>query len=236
MGCFVRERNGFESLSEFLRYLSSKKNPDGERIPPLADLSQELGVSIASLREQLEVARALGLVEVRPKTGIRKLPYSFKPAVERSLSYGLTIKPEYFQEYTDLRNHIEMSYWYQAVGLLTPDDHARLKELVNNAKAKLHGEPIEIPHFEHRELHMIIYRRLDNPFVTGILEAYWEMYEAVGLNVYTDLHYLERVWIYHEKMVDSIISGNFTVGYQALSEHMNLLRQRSKPNPNQKFE
>jgi DNA-binding FadR family transcriptional regulator len=232
----VRDRIGLEPLSEFLKYLSSKKHIDGERIPPLADLSLELGVSIASLREQLEVARALGLVEVRPKTGIRKLPYTFKPAIQRSLAYGLTIKPEYFQEYSDLRNHIELAYWYQAVGILTAEDQSRLKELVVNAKIKLHGDPIELPHYEHRELHLIIYRRLENPFVTGLLETYWELYEAVGLNVYTDLQYLERVWIYHERMVDGIIAGNYSAGFQALSEHMNLLRQRSKPNPNQKFE
>jgi DNA-binding FadR family transcriptional regulator len=37
-------------------------------------MSKELGVSVALLREQLEVAKAIGLVEVRPRTGIRRLP------------------------------------------------------------------------------------------------------------------------------------------------------------------
>jgi DNA-binding FadR family transcriptional regulator len=220
-------------LSEFMRFLARE---DGERLPSLAMLSKHLEVSIAALREQLEVARALGLVEVRPKTGIRKLPYTFTPAVLKSLSYAAVLDSAFFfQAFSDLRNHIEMSYWYQAVSLLEQDDFARLHELVDRAMAKLDGDPIEIPHNEHRELHLLIYRRLNNPFVTGILEAYWAAYESVGLNLYTDIIYLKNVWKYHLHMVDSISRGDAAAGYQALVEHTNLLQQRVRPVTQQGF-
>ncbi|NMD31116.1 MAG: GntR family transcriptional regulator, partial [Chloroflexi bacterium] len=62
----LRDRNPLEQ-SEFLKYLARhSQSAEDDRLPPLADLSRELGISIASLREQLEVARAMGLVEVRP--------------------------------------------------------------------------------------------------------------------------------------------------------------------------
>jgi DNA-binding FadR family transcriptional regulator len=63
----LRERNTSNPLSEFLRYLAQHEEANGQQLPALSELSRELGVSIASLREQLEVARALGLVEVRNK-------------------------------------------------------------------------------------------------------------------------------------------------------------------------
>ncbi len=233
----LHERVSGDSLSEFLRFLINSMNSgNGERLPALAELSQQLGISIASLREQLEVARVLGYVEVRPKTGIRRLPYTFRPAVTQSLNYALALSPEYFKQYSDLRNHVEAAYWYQAVSLLTPEDHDVLRGLVERAFQKLSGQPVQIPHQEHRELHLSIYRRLDNSFVTGILEAYWEVYEATGLNVYTDFGYLERVWQYHERMVEAICTGNYTAGYQALTEHVNLINERSKPVSRQKFE
>lgn len=232
----LHERVIQDTLSEFLRYLASMPDGEGDRLPSLASLSEELGISIASLREQLEVARALGLVEVKPKTGIRRLPYTFRPAVKQSLGYALSISPAHFQSFSDLRNHIEAAYWYQAVSLLTAEDHQQLRSLVAQAFEKLRGQRIQIPQYEHRELHLLIYRRLDNPFVTGILEAYWEVYEAVGLDVYTDYTYLEKVWQYHERMVEAICVGNYTAGYQALMDHMDLLFQRSKPVSRQKFE
>lgn len=225
----LKEKVSPDTLSEFLKYLSSMDCSNGStRLPALSSLSQELGISIASLREQLEVARALGLVEVRPKTGIRRLEYTFRPAVTQSLSYALALSPDFFKSFSDLRIHVEAAYWHEAAGALTPEDHAHLRELIARAQSKLRGHPVQIPHAEHRELHLMVYQRLGNPFVTGILEAYWEMYEAVGLAVYTDFAYLEKVWQYHERMVEAIIAGDYTGGYQALNEHADMLYQRSR--------
>lgn len=211
-------------LSEFLQYLASHEQTE-QSLPALTALSQELGVSVASLREQLEVARALGLVEVKPRTGIRRLPYAFLPAVRQSLTYAIALEKEAFIAYADLRRHIETAYWHEAVSKLTATDHTALKNLVTRAWDKLRGSPIEIPHPEHRELHLTIYRRLENAFVTGLLIAYWDAYESVGLNVFTDYKYLTEVWTYHQKMVDSICSGDFDAGYQALYEHSDLINQ-----------
>ncbi len=222
-------------MSEFLRYLAANPSQD-ERIPPLTELSQELGVSIAILREQMEVARALGLVEVKPKTGIKRLPYSFRPAVRKSLSYAIATNRAYFSTFSDLRRHVEQAYWFEAVVQLTHQDREALLCLVRKAQEKLAGDPVQIPHAEHREFHLLIYRRLDNPFVLGILETYWELYEEVGLAVFTDFSYLQTVWTYHQQMAESICNNDFTTGYQALIDHMDLLQQRSKPVPNQKFE
>lgn len=217
----------FKGLSEFMQYLA-RENSDGDKLPPLTTLSQQLGVSVATLREQLEVARALGLVEVRPKTGIRRLPYQFKPAVLKSLSYAACVDPaNFFKSYADMRVHIEAAYWEQAVLMLTPEDHTNLRNLVTNAFVKLNGHPIQIPDSEHRELHLCIYRRLNNPFVSGILEAYWDAYEAFGLNLYTDISYLQIVWEYHRKMVEAICKGDLAAGYRALTEHTDLLQQRA---------
>jgi DNA-binding FadR family transcriptional regulator len=211
-------------LSEFLQYLASHEQTE-QSLPALTALSQELGVSVASLREQLEVARALGLVEVKPRIGIRRQPYSFSPAVRQSLQYALALDKNNFIAFADLRRHIETAYWHEAVQLLTPEDQNALKVLVARAWEKLRGSPIEIPHPEHRELHTTIYRRLDNPFVTGVLYAYWDAYETVGLNVFTDYNYLTEVWTYHQKMVDAICENNVEAGYTALTEHSDLINQ-----------
>lgn len=198
----------------------------GDRLPSLNEVSKELGVSVALLREQLEVAKAIGLVEVRPRTGIRRLPYTFLPAVRQSLTYALAIDPAYFVAYSDLRIHIESVYWDEAARRLTREDQEALKRLIARAWEKLKGRPIQIPHVEHRQLHLKIYSRLENPFVQGLLEAYWEAYEEVGLNLYTDLDYLQQVWQYHEEMVNAICEGDLRRGYQALIQHKDLLYHR----------
>jgi len=225
-----------DGRSEFLAFLAALARNDHEKIPSLTQLQHKLGISVASLREQMEVARALGLIEVKPRTGMKLLPYSFRPAIKQTLAYAVATDSGYFELYSDLRNHIEMAYWYQAVNNLTEEDLRYMKSLVLSAQKKLEDQPIQIPHYEHRELHLTIYRHLDNLFVTGILEAFWELYEEVGYNLYTDHDYLKRVWDYHQKIVDAIESRNFPQGHKLLMEHINMITQRSKPKLPQVFE
>lgn len=215
------------NISEFLRYLAAHEEVENG-LPTLNELSAELGISVASLREQLEVARALGLVEVKPgRGGTRRRSYSFTPAIRQSLGYALVLNEEHFRKYAELRKHIEAAYWHEAVEKLTGEDKNELQTIVARAWEKLRRTPIQVPHEEHRNLHLLIYSRLENPFVTGILEAYWEAYEAVGLNVFAGGYdYLQEVWQYHQIMVESISSGDHKAGYEALVAHTDLLYHR----------
>jgi|OpeIllAssembly_1097287.scaffolds.fasta_scaffold48724_2 DNA-binding FadR family transcriptional regulator len=228
--------------SEFIKYLASweehQEKDEHGHLPSLHDLSKELGISVAALREQLEVARALGFVEVKPRTGIRRQAYSFFPAASQSLMYAIQLDRRYFEAFSDLRNQIEAAFWFQAVQMLMPEDHHLLVSYVNKAWNLLNGSPVQIPHAEHRKLHLTIFCRLANPFVTGLLEAYWDAYEATGLNMFTEYAYLQQVWTYHQVMVDSICQGNYDAGYAALLEHKDLLQHRpitnaSTPGSNQ---
>ena len=215
-------------LSSFLTYLAEEVKTGADVLPSLKDISEKLGVSVSSLREELKVAREMGLVEVKPRRGIRLLSYSFSPIVLKSLTFAVSVDKQMFRQFSDLRNHIEASYWYQAVSQLTREDIEELNKIIINATQKLDSDPIQIPHEEHRNLHMTIFSRLDNLFVKGILEAYWDIYETVGLSIYEDKAYLDRVWSYHRDMVEKITQGDYLSGYQALIAHMDLLFQREQ--------
>lgn len=212
--------------SEFMNYLIELNAEPGTRLPPINDLAVILGISSGKLREQLEVARELGLVDVRPKTGIRVRGFSFFPTVQTGLRFALALDRSYFEEYSQLRNQIEASFWREAVELLRADDKVYLQGLMDSAWSKLEGDHIQIPHGEHRELHMAIFSRLNNAFVLGLLEAYWDAYEAVGLDRYEDYTYLHEVWTYHGRIVDAIHNAEFDKGHKALVEHTALLRTR----------
>jgi len=226
-------RNG---RSELVCYLAELAKNGESRVESLNELSTKLNTSTATLREQLEVARVMGLVEIKPRKGISIKEYTLRPAVQQSVGYSIAVNPDNFNLFSDLRNHIEAAYWHQAVPLLTAEDHLLLTGLIAQARHKLESRPTQIPQYEHRQLHLTIYSRLNNPFVNGILEAFWEIYDAVGFGLYADLSYLQNVWNYHERIVKAIIAGEFAAGYQVLVEHNTLIRTRTRTNLNQLFE
>ena len=212
--------------SEFLQYLFEHNAQSGERLPSLAEISTEIGVSVGKLREQFAVARTLGLVEASPRRGIKRTCYDFLPPVRLSLLTALALDHRHFDAFSSLRVHLETAYWDEAVQMLTDNEKVLLRQLVSDAMEKLHQPRIQIPHANHREFHLTIFSRLENPFVTGLLKAYWDAYEAVELNTYADYGYLLKVWQYHAQIVQAICNADIAVGKQLLIEHMGLLSAR----------
>lgn len=209
--------------SEFLQYLIDTQVQGGNGLPPLSQISTELGISVGKLREQLEVARSLGYVSVRPRVGIQREPFSFSPAVIKSVLFGIGSGAASFEQFSQLRREVEASFWHEAVVQLKAEDKTRLQEIVAQAWAKLRGEPVHVPNGEHRQLHLTIFSRLDNPFVTGLLEAYWDAYEASEWTRYARYEYWLEVWQYHERIVAALQAEAYEEGRQLLIEHFSLL-------------
>jgi len=222
--------------SKFINYLIDCQANGIREIPPLSKLSELLNMSVSTIREQMEVSRNMGLIEVKTKTGIKILDYSFSPAVFHSISYSIQLDRKKFLSYSDLRKHIEAGYWFEAASQLITDDIDKLKSLLDRATEKLNGNPSQIPHAEHRDLHLLIYKKLNNPFVTGLLEAYWDLYETAGLNFYTDRNYLNMVWEYHRQIIEALEAADLKRGYQVLLAHMDLINHRTNNSSQAQFE
>ncbi|MBN1964265.1 MAG: FadR family transcriptional regulator [Anaerolineae bacterium] len=215
--------------SDLLNYIVNARVEPGEQLPTLKTLSDELGISVNKLREQLEVARVLGMVDVRPRAGTRVQPYDFLPAVRLSLLYAVAMDRGYFEPFSALRRQLEVAFWEDAVTALGPAEHDRLDALIAQAWAKLNDQPARIPHGEHREFHQTIFSRLDNPFVTALLEAFWEAYEAIEYHIYSDYRYLCDVWAYHQRIADAIRAGDIAASQEAYLQHTRLIRCRTHP-------
>jgi DNA-binding FadR family transcriptional regulator len=217
----------FRLDSNLLNYIVRADLRPGDYLPTLKELSRELHVNVGKLREQLEVARTLGLVEVRPRTGIRLKDYDFLPAMRLSVLFCMAMDHKRFQDITALRNHVEVAFWNEAASQLTAADRAALHTLVDSATEKLNhteGDYILIPHEEHRKFHMGIFARLDNPFVQGILASYWEAYEAVELNTFAELQYWQEAWRYHRIILEHLDHRELDAAKEAFIVHTQLVR------------
>lgn len=215
--------------SDLLHYLVDQGLAPGDRLPALSDLSDRLDVSVSKLREQLELARHLGIVSVRPRHGTRREKFDFHPAVQTSLFFGLATGEATFEQFSRLRQTIETSMWPEAVQLLTDEDKTELHQIMAKAWGKLRGHPVHIPNGEHRALHLKIFSRLENPFVQGLLQAYWDAYEATELTRFADYKYWLDVWNYHQQIVDAICNEEFEEGQEILVKHFQLLPTVTHP-------
>ncbi len=209
-----------------LDYLIEKARQPKSEIPTIQQLSSELGISTACLREQMELAKNLGIIATQPRKGIEIREYQFKPAVEKSLYYAISLDKKYFHQFSELRNHLEKAFFVESAKTLSEENIIELKGFVSKAQSKLNSFPVQIPHQEHRDYHLSIYRPHKNTFLLGILESYWDMYEQVGLDTYNNLSYLVNVWDYHKNILEKIEHKDFEGAYLLLIAHMELIDER----------
>lgn len=215
-----------DKQKELLEYLIEKTDHFQGSLPSINCMSEDLGISPVNLREQIAFLKTIGVINAKPRKGIHLLDYQFTPAVAKSLYYAVKLDEKNFIQYSELRNHLEKSFFIEAACKINATQLTQLMGLISKAKEKLNGEPIQIPHQEHRNFHLGFYKPLNNIFLTGLLEAYWDTYELIGLDFYADLDYLEKVWDFHERILDKVIDKDYENGYDLLVEHMLLIYSR----------
>jgi DNA-binding FadR family transcriptional regulator len=224
-----------KSKPTLLSYLANTVK-EGKSIPSIAQLGIDLGLSNASVREQLEVARQLELVEVKTKTGIQVTPFSVKPAICLASRYALDINPDLIWEMYSVRQQLELSYWQKAVVKLGREEVEQLGHIIDSAFHKIHNRPIIIPVEEHRDFHLTIYRPLNNTFLQSLLESFWTLFQDSENRLYSDQISLETVWDYHKKIFKAIDSKEYEMGYDALLTHFDIVRTSKKAELKQRFE
>ena len=212
--------------SKLLKYIIERKKEGRDDLPSIQELSEQLSMSVPTLREQIEALKILGIIEARPRHGIHIKPIDFSAGLKQNAIVAAMADMKYFYQISEMRDKVEQSWFLNAVEQLKPEDIDQLEQYVIKAETKLQGNPIRIPHNEHKELHLRIYQKLDNLFVIGILNTYWTVYEAVGMNLYTDLAYQMNVWNYHRNIVQAIKKRDFKNGQTLLLEHMQLIYKR----------
>lgn len=210
----------------FLDYIIQFNGKNKPGIPSIQEISEDLGYSTATLREQMELAKNLGFISTQPRKGVEILPYRFAPAASKSLYYAVNIDYSYFFQYAEIRSNLEKAYFIDSVEKLDQNDLIGIQDLVDIAFEKLNGDPVRIPHEEHRQYHLSFYSKQENVFLKGILEAYWDVYEHIGLNLYADLKYLKNVWAYHQRILELSIAGEFSQAYDTLGTHMDFIYER----------
>ena len=218
-----------DALPSILRYLADRDRcvkGKNSKLPPIGELAATLGISQGKLREELIAAEAFGIVEMRPGDGTYVRAFDFYSAIRAVTLYGIACDSAQFDQFYEVRSQLELAFLEQAAQRLTAEDFAQLHRILKEANRRLTGSPVEIPHREHRDFHLLIFSRLPNGFVQGVLKTYWEAYEIVGLHLYFDFSYFEKMWSSHRTLVEELEAHRYDEARAALATHFDFLSAR----------
>ena len=205
------------SVQESLRsYIAENHLEAGAPLPAEGDLAQQLGVSRNSVRESIKALESVGVLEVRRGSGVFVKAFSFEPLLD-NLTYGLGGVLTQIENVIAVRRALELGLIDRTLEQIGPDDIRELRATLEEMHSR--AERGEAFPDADRQFHLLLFRCLDNPVVTGLIEVFWlAFYRASN---FTDLANPDpmQTWRDHLTIVDAIEARDLASVRDQLDRH-----------------
>lgn len=217
----------FKIVQEQIKnYIIEQRLQPGDLLPTEMVLSQQLGISRNSLREALKALETVGVIETRHGLGTFVGRGSIAPliaGVAFSLTQSLTSNTRSLLELLELREILEGELVRRAIGLHTPEQLARLEELV---EAMEQDRARAIDPAIDREFHDMLYMPLRNQTIALILHAFWDVFDGVEpqLPALPELVELNPSW--HRAILQAVQRRDRAAAAEAMHDQFTGIRRR----------
>ncbi|MEC4015184.1 FadR/GntR family transcriptional regulator [Streptomyces sp. H27-D2] len=209
------------------KLIIDQRLPSGASLPTETELMELLGVSRNSVREALKALQAMGIVEIRHGFGTYVGPMSMAPMIE-----GLTFRTvaghyrgeDSLLQLLELREAVETGLISRLVGRAPEADPAELDALVERMTQEAAAGAVRAE--TDRAFHAALYRGLDNPLLSEVLEAFWDAFHRVRTDL-ADVHQDPKITCsQHREILAAVRSGDAVRAEQAIRDHFGNIRKR----------
>jgi DNA-binding FadR family transcriptional regulator len=192
----------------------------GDILPTETELARTLGISRGSLREAMKSLQTLGVVETRHGFGTFVGRFSFDPLID-GLTFQILVSretmPRAIRELLDLRQVLETGLMPRVTDLATVAQLDQLDLLVRQMEqSAARGEPF--PEAD-RAFHEVLYLPLGNNLVIQLLQAFWDIFYAVGQESSRRTILLHETAEEHRAILAAIADGHGEEAAAAMSAH-----------------
>ena len=199
----------------------------GEKLPPERKLTQMFGVSRPSVREALNMLASSGLV-VSYQGGGTVVQSLIDTEQDNALGELIRTRTECALEVIEVRKGMEALTAYYAAQRATPEDIARMEEVLSRMDVHLKNKkPLEDL---DAKLHLQIARATHNVIwlhlMQGIFDAMKEFQRGVWHNVYSQGDDTRRLFDHHRRIVTAIGGHDADAARKAMTEHLNFAEKR----------
>lgn len=201
------------------QYIVRHRLAPGDLIPTETTLAREFGISRTPLREALKALAMAGVVETRHGLGTYVGQASLAPLIDGmafNLLQNIGRDTRTLREMLQLRETLENALVRQVIGLHTREQIARLEECVTRMESDGAREARD-PQMD-LAFHDALYEPLDNHVVTLILHAFWDVKEAVILQLPEVPSLVAANARWHRAILDAVQCGDADGAVVAMRE------------------
>ena len=225
-----RRSSMYEVVQEEIKsYIVVNALQPGDPLPPETQLAQQLGISRNSVREAVKSLASLGILEVRPGTGLFVRDFSFDPLLE-NLAFGLLSRRNELKELNDVlavRCHLEYAMAEQAVGVATPEQLKELDRILARMRAATDDGQYSAE--ADRAFHQTLWKYVDNIIFSKVLDIFWMIHnQAREHDLIPGPVNPELTYQHHVEIAAALREGDVDALHIALENHASGLQERLK--------
>jgi GntR family transcriptional regulator, transcriptional repressor for pyruvate dehydrogenase complex len=214
-----RETLAEQAARNLIAFIESQGLKPGKLLPPESQLAADFGVSRPIIREALKSLEGKGIVEVVSGKGAVVKPLDSQ-TLQLFFQRAIQIEHETIIDLMELRKGIEVQSAALAAVRRTPDDLARLVEIVAEMRRNLRipDAYVELDVAFHRLIASMTHNAMIYHLVGAIRDAIKETLHESLLRRQTD-EQLERVQMGHEAILNSLEHGDAAAAELAMAAH-----------------
>lgn len=210
-------------------YILANNLRPGDPLPGEVQMSRELGVSRAMVREALRALESVGVIHLRRGEGRFVSAFNMTPVVD-SLRYSMLFDNEDVRDLIEIRERIETAFIGDAIANMNEATIAELQRLVAEMESKTQGREPYLA--EDLAFHRAIYDVVENRLLMKLLDAFFEVQRNLvqrnpTLPVGKDFIHTGN----HAAILEAIIERNPEHARQSIAEHFARLHSRVSAAP-----
>jgi len=205
----------------------SRRLKPGDALPTEHELAEALGVSRNSLREALKVLEATGVVVIRRGYGMAVGEMSLRALISELVFHARLSAQEGTKELRDLmdlRAALEGSLIPRVAAVMQPADLDDIREAVEAMEEVAEREMFSPE--DDKIFHERLYRPLDNPFVSQLLSAFWDVFVLLQDHLPESVESPAEVAAHHREIYEALAGDDVTGAVDALGEHFAGIKRR----------
>jgi GntR family transcriptional repressor for pyruvate dehydrogenase complex len=212
---------------QIVSLISNGQLKPGDKIPSERELSSELRISRQSIREALNRARVVGLIEVRQGEGSFILS-SIKGSLKPPLTVIIEEEVERIFDFLEIRKVVEGWCAEKAAWEATDEELADMKEILDKMKKVVskdkQWEKLDL------KLHLSVAKATHNIIAIHIMDAL-----KVNFSLFFKFtksmpssERLDVLWQHHSDIIDAIARKDSKLAKQKVIDHLNFIKEKIK--------
>ena len=172
-----KEKVTDQVLNQIRKALLRGELKPGDRLPGAHELAGTMGVGISSVREAIKMLESLGAVESRQGEGTY-VCNTLREGAANAFEIQLALLPQTADYLVEFREYYETAYTRLAIKNATPQDLARIENVVIELEEKISGDSPDalVDAQEELRFHSAVLHSTHNPYIIKIGEVALDLF------------------------------------------------------------